>query len=48
VPPGILATTNSITVTITNAMDTALADSADRDTIFGIGDGISFIGIHQP
>ena len=44
VPPGVLSSTDSITVTITVAMDTALADSSDHDPTFGISDGTSFVG----
>ena len=45
VPPGILATTDSVTITITVAMDTVLADSTDHDPSFGISDDLSFVGI---
>ena len=44
VPPGILTTTDSVTVTITVAMDTALADSIEHSVIFGVSDGKSFVG----
>ncbi|XP_065889951.1 uncharacterized protein [Dysidea avara] len=47
VPPGILASTDDITVTITVAMNTVLANSIDHDPSFGISDGTSFIGLHQ-
>ena len=45
VPPGVLSSTDSVTVTITVAMDTVLADSRnDHDPSFGIGDGTFFNG----
>ena len=47
VPPGILSTTDSVIVTITIAMDTALADSSDHDPTFSISDESSFIGFTQ-
>jgi len=46
VPPSILATTDSVTVTMTIAVDTTLADSAEHDVSFGIGDGTRFVGFH--
>ena len=44
VAPGILTFNDSITVTVTVALDTAIANSGDHDIIFGISDGVSFIG----
>ena len=44
---GILATTDSVTVTITVAMDTVLADSTDHDPWFGISDDSYFVGIQH-
>ena len=44
VPPNILTSTHCISVAMTIAMDTALADSRDHDPSFGISDGKSFIG----
>ena len=41
--PNILTTTDNVVVTLTVAMDTALADSSDHDPIFGISDGTSFV-----
>ena len=43
VPPNILTSTHCISVAMTIAMDTALADSRDHDPSFGISDGKSFI-----
>jgi len=39
-----LVKVDDVTVTITAAMDTVLADAQDHDPIFGISDGNSFIG----
>ena len=47
-PPDVLTTTDSVTVTITVAMDTVLANSADHDPSFGISDGVHFVGFLQP
>ena len=44
IAPNILTATDSVVVTLTIAMDTALADSGDHDPIFGISDGTSFVG----
>ena len=44
IAPNILTTTDNAVVTLTIAMDTALADSGDHDPIFGISDGMSFVG----
>ena len=44
VAPGILKITDSITVTVTVAMDTKLADTTDHDPSFGLSDGKSFMG----
>ena len=44
VPPDVLKATDSVTVTITVAMDTELADSLDHDPSFGISDRVSFVG----
>jgi len=44
VEPHVLTSTDCISVTITIAMDTELADNADHDPIFGISYGKSFLG----
>ena len=44
IAPNILTATDSVVVTLTIAMDTALADSYDHDPIFGISEETSFIG----
>ena len=44
IAPNTLKTTDDVVVTLTIAMDTALADSNDHDPTFGISDGTSFIG----
>ena len=44
VAPNVLTSTECISVTLTIAMDTALADGGDHDPIFGISDGKSFVG----
>ena len=44
VPPNILTSTDSVTVTITIAVDNILASSQDHDPSFGISDGTSFVG----
>ena len=44
IPPNVLAATDSVVVTLTIAVDTALADSGDHDPTFGLSDGISFVG----
>ena len=44
VAPNILTSTDSITVTVTVAVDTAIADGGDHDITFGISDRVSFIG----
>ena len=44
VPPNILTSTHCISVTLTIAMDTELADGGDHDPSFGISDGRSFVG----
>jgi len=44
VPPHVLSSTDSVTVTITVAMDTVLAENKDHDPTFGVGDGTSFVG----
>jgi len=44
VAPNILTSTDKVTVTVTVAMDTKLADITDHDIVFGISDGSSFIG----
>ena len=38
IAPNILTATDSVVVTLTIAMDTALADSSDHDPIFGISE----------
>ena len=40
--------TQCISVAMTIAMDTTLADSRDHDPSFGISDGKSFVGIQIP
>jgi len=47
VPPGILSFTDCITVSITIAMDTVVAQR-DHDPKFGVSDGNSFIGFLMP
>ena len=45
VPRNVLTRTDRVTVTLTIALDTALANSiADHDPIFGISDGVLFSG----
>jgi len=44
VPPNILTSTDSVTVTITIAVDNILASSEDHDPSFGISNGTSFVG----
>ena len=44
IAPNILTNADNVVVTLTIAMDTALADSNDHDPIFGISDGTSFVG----
>ena len=44
VRPNILTSTDSVTVTITFAMDTQVADSGDHDISFGVSDGTFFTG----
>ena len=44
IAPNILTATDNVVVTLTIAMDTALADSGDHDPIYGISDGTSFVG----
>ena len=44
VAPNILTSTDSVTVSVTVAMNVTLANSMDHDPIFGISDGVSFIG----
>ena len=44
VAPNILTSTDSVTVTVTVAMDVSYASSNDHDPTIGISDGISFIG----
>ena len=44
IAPYILESTDDITVTVTIAMDTELANSGDHDPSFGISDGYSFAG----
>ena len=48
VAPHILTATDCLSVTVTIAMDTTLADSRDHDPTFGISDGKSFVGFHVP
>ena len=44
IAPNILTSTDSITVTVTVALDKTLADSIDHDPVIGISDGENFIG----
>ena len=44
VDQNILTSPDNVTVTVTVAMDTTLADNSDHDPILGISDGVSFIG----
>ena len=44
IAPDLLKSNDNITVTITAAFDTTLADSGDHDISLGISDGVSFIG----
>ena len=44
VAPNILTSTDSVTVTVTVAMDVSYASSNDHDPTIGISDGTSFIG----
>ena len=44
VAPNILTSTDSVTVSVTVAMDKTLANGNDHDPIVGISDGASFIG----
>ena len=46
IAPNILTATDSVSVTLTIAMDTAFADSGDHDPTFGISDGTSFVGYY--
>ena len=46
VAPNILKSTDSITVTVTAAVDVLYASSNKHDFPFGISDGVSFIGAH--
>ena len=48
VAPNTLTSTDSITVSVTIALDTTIADSGDHDISFGISDGVSFIGFIAP
>ena len=45
VAPNILTATDCVSVTVTVAMNTTLADSRDHDFILGISDGKSFVGL---
>ena len=42
--PNILTSTDSVIVTVTVAVDTAIADGGDHDIKFGISDRVSFFG----
>ena len=44
IAPNILTSTDSVTVTVTVALDTTLPDNNDHDILFGISDGVSFFG----
>ena len=44
VAPNILKSTDSVTVSVTVAIDKTLANSNDHDPVVGISDGVSFIG----
>jgi len=45
IAPNILKSTDSITVTVTVAVDLSYASSNDHDPVIGISDGNSFIGV---
>ena len=47
IAPNVLTDTDSVAVTLTIAMDTALANG-DHDPIFGLSDGTSFVGFQAP
>ena len=44
VAPNILVFNDNITVTVAVALDTAIANGNDHDIIFGLSDGLSFLG----
>ena len=46
IAPNILTATDSVAVKLTVAMETILADSNDHDPVFGICNGISFVGFN--
>ena len=46
VAPNILTPTDSVTVTVTVAMDVSYASINDHDPTIGMSDGTSFIGVH--
>ena len=48
VAPNILTSNDNITVKVTVAVDTTIADSNDHDPALGISDGVSFIGFLAP
>ena len=48
VAPGILRSTDDVSVTLSVAMDTTLGESTDHDPSFGISDGELFIGYTLP
>ena len=48
VAPNILTSIDSVTVTVTVALDVSLASSNDHDPTIGISDGLSFIGFYMP
>ena len=44
VAPNILVFNDNVTVTVAVALDTAIANGNDHDIIFGLSDGLSFLG----
>ena len=44
VAPNTLTSTDGVTVSVTIALNTTIADSGDHNISFGISDGVSFIG----
>ena len=44
VAPNSLTSTDSVTISVTIALDTTITDSGDHDISFGVSDGVSFIG----
>ena len=44
VNPNFLTSNDNVTITVTAAMDTAVANGGDHDITLGVSDGVSFIG----